>query len=425
MLRARRFPLVRNRRGSALAVTGVSLIVIMGVMALVLDGGLLMAERRHAQSVADASALAAAYSLFNHYTLEKGLDPNGTAATIARAIASDNGYANDVTTSTVTVNIPPLSGMFLGKSGYAEVLVRYNLPRCFSAVLGAGTMSVTARTVARGISSPTSPAILLLDPHMPLALNAVGNGNATVTGGGSIVVNSNNAQAGNSVGNGNVSATNINFSGSYSASGNGQFVGTVKTYAAPTVDPLSRLPVPNPATMTVQSGSNYQIHTAGTYTLQPGVYTGGITITASSGTITLNPGVYYMQGGGFFDTGGIDVTGSGVTIYNAPTSTNDQVKLAGNGDVTLSPPTSGTYKGVSIFQDRTSTAVIDLTGNGAMSLSGTIYSAGAEVDLTGNGSISLLGSQIIANNLNVAGNGAVNVNYDPYLSPVRDTRIVR
>ena len=172
--------------------------------------------------------------------------PAGRPRRRPAAIASDNGYTNDSITSTVTVNIPPVTGAFIGKSGYAEVIVQYNQPRCFSALWGSGTMSVTARTVARGISSPTSPAILLLDPSMPKALNGTGNGNVTVTG-GSIVVDSNNSQAGILTGSGNVSAPNINFYGNYGTSGSGQFLGTVKTNVAPTADPLSGLAVPDPA----------------------------------------------------------------------------------------------------------------------------------------------------------------------------------
>src|SRR5258708_7426488 len=113
MMRSYRFHLVRSRRGSAMAVTGVCLVVIVGVMAIVFGGGLLMMERRHAQGVADAAALAAAYSLYNNYGVDKGLDPSGAAATAARSIASDNAYTNDGTNSTVTVNIPPLTGSFI------------------------------------------------------------------------------------------------------------------------------------------------------------------------------------------------------------------------------------------------------------------------------------------------------------------------
>jgi hypothetical protein len=131
-----------------------------------------------------------------------------------------------------------------------------------------------------------------------------------------------------------------------------------------------------------------------------------------------------MQGGGFAISGGLALAGAGVMIYNAPAQSSDQIKLSGNGSLTLSPPTSGTYKGVAIFEDRTSTATIAVTGNGSMNLTGTIYSPKAEVDLTGNGGTDVMGSQIIVKNMKVSGNGVVNVNYPAIGSPVRDTRIV-
>jgi hypothetical protein len=399
-------------------------VAMVGILAVILDGGLLMSEHRHARAVTDSAAVAAAYSLYTNYSKNQGSDPNGAAKTAALNYAAANGYTNDGTTSTVTVNIPPLSGAYVGKAGYAEVLVQNNQTRLFSAIWGTGTMAVAARTVARGISSPSSPAILLLDPSMPKALQDTANGNITVTG-GSIVVDSNNVQAGYLTGSGNVSAPNINIYGNYATSSSGRFVGTVQTGVAPTPDPLSNLPVPDPTTLTVQSTSNYQISSSGNYTLQPGVYQGGIAINGPSpGTVTLMPGIYYMQGGGFSDSGGLNLTGSGVMIYNAPVHNSESVKLTANGSLTLSPPTSGPYKGIAIFQARSATAAVDITGNGSMNLTGTIYAAGANIDLTANGGANSIGSQIIADSMTVTGNGSVNVNYNGSGSPVRDTRIV-
>jgi hypothetical protein len=415
---------IRSRRGSALAVTGICLVVVAGILALVFDGGVLMAEHRRGQAVSDAAALAAAYNLYNNYAQNKGTDPWGAAAADAKAIASGNGYTNDGTTSTVTVNIPPASGPFKNKNGYAEVNVQYNQPRYFSALWGAGTMSVTARTVARAVSIGSGPAILLLDPTMKASLNVTGQGGITATG-GSIVVDSNNSQARVITSSGNVTAPNINFLGGDYTSNTGQFVGTVKTGVARTADPLSTLPEPVKNSLTVQSTSTLQISSSGTYTLQPGVYTGGIKIAAPGpGSVTLAPGIYYMDGGGFQLTGSINLSGSGVMIYNAPLHSSDVVALTGNGSVTLTPPTSGTYQGISIFEERSGTASVAVTGNGSLDLEGTIYAAGAEVDLTGNGGTNVMGAQIIANNMKVTGNGAVNVDYTKNARPARDTRIV-
>jgi hypothetical protein len=258
---------------------------------------------------------------------------------------------------------------------------------------------------------------------MPKALDSSGNGLVSLTG-GAIVVDSNSSDAANITGNGDVVAPKINIYGNYVTSNTGTLAGSVKTGVAPTPDPLSRLPTPDPTTMTVQSGSTYKINGSGHYTLQPGVYNGGIAIGATSGLVTLNPGIYYMQGGGFADTGGISVSGNGVMIYNAPTKSSDVIKLTGSGNVTLSPPLSGTYKGITIYQDRSSTSILSISGGGALNLTGTVYAARAEVDLAGSGGTNIVGSQIIANNMNVTGKGSVTVDTSPAGPPIRDTRIV-
>ena len=118
-----------------------------------------------------------------------------------------------------------------------------------------------------------------------------------------------------------------------------------------------------------------------------------------------------MQGGGFSLSGNGSVTGSGVMIYNSPNSTSDTISLSGNGSVTLSPPTTGIYQGITIFQDRTSSAPVALTGNGSMNLGGTVYAAHALLNLTGQGSNNNYGGQYIVYDLTVTGNGAVNMTW--------------
>ena len=61
-----------------------------------------------------------------------------------RAVVATVAVVALVVISIVTVNIPPLAGQFTAKNGYAEVIVQHNQPRCFTALWGAGTMSVTS-----------------------------------------------------------------------------------------------------------------------------------------------------------------------------------------------------------------------------------------------------------------------------------------
>src|ERR1022692_167606 len=101
-----------RRPGTVLVMFTVCLIAIMGLVALVIDGGLLRAEQIRIQAVADSAALAGASQLYQNYSTSNGKDTNGSAAKDALAIAADNGYANDGINFTVVVNIPPASGQY-------------------------------------------------------------------------------------------------------------------------------------------------------------------------------------------------------------------------------------------------------------------------------------------------------------------------
>src|SRR5262245_49352250 len=187
----------RNRRTAAIAVlVAVCLAVILAFVAISMDGGGLLEERRQAQATADAAAMAAAEDIFLNYPRNKGIDTGGNALTKALAIAAANGFANDGTKSIVTVRTSPqtyLGGPNQGATlpkGYVEVTVQYNQPRYFSGFLGTGAIPVSARSVARGKWEPAYVGIHVLDPHQKGALNAVGGSIANVTGGAKVIVNS-------------------------------------------------------------------------------------------------------------------------------------------------------------------------------------------------------------------------------------------
>ena len=71
------------RRGNVTVLVAVCLTGILGVTAIAVDGGLLLANRRAAQAAADAGALAAAIQTFTDWpsqtSVQQGLDPSGTA----------------------------------------------------------------------------------------------------------------------------------------------------------------------------------------------------------------------------------------------------------------------------------------------------------------------------------------------------------
>jgi hypothetical protein len=393
-----------------------------------------MDDRWHAQAAANAGALAAAAELYANYHLNQGLDLNGAATKSALTTVAANGYNNDGTTSTVTVNIPPLAGDHIGKPGYAEVIVQFNQPRNFSTVFqlfnsaATGTIPVTARAVARGIMQANSGAgIIILNRDVQKALNVTGPGDVTVKS-GPIIVDSDDPNAAVITGDGNVSAPEVDITGKspgYVEAGKGVFTtsptsGNIKTGMAPTPDPLANLPAPDPSTMPTQSSKTLNINTD--TVLQPGRYTGGIGI--AGGNIVLSPGIYYMDHGGFSVSNG-NVTGSGVMIYNDPTpGSGDKVTITG-GSFNLSAPTTGTYQGMMIFQARDADNVpVAITGPGGSQMIGAVYAPSSPVAVTGAGG-AIVGSEFISDTLTVTGAGPFSVDWagNPGL-PKRDIRLV-
>jgi len=400
-----------RRRGISLVLLVVSLVAVLGVLAVSLEGGLLLSERRSTQAAADAAAMSCAADFYYNWYLNHGTDPGGTGRNCAIYTASQNGYNNDGTTNKVTVNIPPLSGPYAGKAAYVEVIVEYYHTRGFSSLFGAGTVPVRARTVAVGKPAAGEFGILVLDPVGKSAFNANGGGTVTINK-TPIIVDSANQEGSIAGGGSHITAPSFQLVGNYSTSGGGSFTGTINTGVRPVEDPLKYLPVPDTSSMTKQSNKKQQL-TSGTTVLYPGIYKGGIS-ASSSANVVMMPGTYYMDAGGFQFTGSGSLTGDGVMIYNYPgNGQSNDVTIAANGYVHLSPPTSGIYQGILLFQDRTSNVAANISGGSNMDITGTFYFAGAALNVTGSGGFANFGSQYISYDLNVQGNGQVYVDWDP------------
>jgi hypothetical protein len=158
--------------------------------------------------------------------------------------------------------------------------------------------------------------------------------------------------------------------------------------------------------MTVQSNSLITLSGSNSRTLNPGVYNGGISMSGSS-SLTLNPGVYYINGG-IGMSGPSSISGTGVFIYNTGTGA---VNLSGTGNISLSPMSSGTYAGLTMFQDRSKTTSATMSGGSNISNTGTFYFPSATLTLSGSSGVSVVGAQVIAKNLAFSGTSGIKVTY--------------
>lgn len=402
------------RRGTVAVLTALCLMAVMGFAALAIDAGLLHNDLRAAQAAADAAALAAASNLFANYPSNQGSDASGSAAAEAKAAAAANGFNNDGTTNAVVVNIPPQSGDHVGLAGYAEVIITQYQQRGFSAIWSSDALPVRARAVARGQWAASNIGILVLDPISSGALTDNGSGAASTTG--KILVDSNSPTGAVSTGGGSLTAPEFDLSGvpGWSTSGGGTFIGPILSGQVPTPDPLFYLPEPDPSTLPVQSTKQVKLENSGSLSLEPGVYQGGIKVTG--GNLTLAPGIYYMQGGGFSFSGTGDLSAAGVMIVNAPAdknTNNDVLSITGNGAIDVSPMTTTIYAGISLWQTRTSTNTVTVSGGGPGSaMSGTFYAQHGLLKVAG-GEGAGVGSQYISWNLDITGSAGMNIQYNP------------
>jgi hypothetical protein len=400
--------------------------LILAIVSLAMDGGRMFDERRHAQAAADAAALAAAVDLFNNYATNSGLDPSGTAVTAALASAAANSFANDGVKSIVKVNIPPKSGDFSGQSGYAEVIITSNLTSSFSSGLTGGKSPVKARAVAVCPSKAAGTADVLLLATLGPAVTLSGNATADIAG--TLTVNSTDPAAVTLTGNATLITDSTSVVGGYRADVYTTLRGSISTGASSTADPLAKLAVPPTKTTTTttikgktrtittpiptRSSATLYYYSGDVATLNPGIYIGGISASGDA-NITLKPGTYFIEGGGIKLSGQSSLTANGVLIYNTSGSGLNYpgpISLSGGTQVNWTAPTSGTYKGIALFQDRSVTTKVQASGGGSMHIDGTLYAPGADMVFTGSSSATdQFGTGVIASTVTVTGSGRVTI----------------
>ncbi len=403
----------RRRPGTSMVWLAVCLTALVGIVALGLDGGRMMEERRRAQAAADAAALAAAKQGYDQLFANPSRTPSPTNIVQAGTQSlTSSGYVNNGTTTTLSVQVGPSSGQFKGNTSYVEVIVDNAVPATFGRIFTRRDPVIAARAVAR--FDRHHMGLLALQPTGPNAL-VIKNVSLDVTN-EIIQVNSNDSSAVVISGSGSLVGLVLDLVGNLLGGllgllgallGGG---GTVNANVPPAPDPLASLPAPVMSSLPIASGGVLVVN--GSTTLQPGIYTGGIQI--NGGTVTLQPGIYVINGGGLTVANSASLVGNGVMIYNTGGLAVGSIDVKNNGSITLSPPTSGPYAEIAIFQDRKANAKLRLRGLGNVSITGVLYAAAAPVQIVGNGQPGgdILGC-IICYSLTASGSGTIQLNQNP------------
>ena len=167
-------------------------------------------------------------------------------------------------------------------------------------------------------------------------------------------------------------------------------------------DPLDALPIP------FGNCDHQNIAIAGgAQTLQPGVYCGGLKVSAGA-TVTLSPGVYVIRGG-LFDVANATVLGQGVTIGLSDTGAKINWQQA---TIHLEAPRSGTYTGMVIVGARIP-AQHAIT-NSELDIYGVVYMPNGELTWENSGDYTPKAKWTvwITDGFSWLGSGTIHVNFD-------------
>ena len=382
--------LLRDERGSAIAMFAVFLMAGVGFAAIAIDGGYLYSLKNKLQTTADAAVLVAVSELPDTDVARtaaivmagKNMAPGEHGAVLASADVVTGNW--DTGTRMFTAGGTPLDAVRVvtrrsQANGNAAGLF-------FARILGFNQVDVETTAIAMLRSG--DGCVVALDPSADNALSV--NGNAVVTMDCAVYVNSTGAAGLVHTGKACLTAAAIMVVGDYTGS---CLYPTPNTGMASMTDPLKDLKPPSDIDVCDHDGL---VEVLTDTTLSPGVYCGGIFIS-SDASVIFNPGIYVVDGIGLRIFGNSTVTGDEVAFYFPPTMPGviekggknpppQSIKIAGTSSVTLSAPTSGDYEAILFYQDRdTPSNFVNLFEGGAdMALTGVIYAPNTNVKFAGN-----------------------------------------
>ena len=371
---------------------------LCGVAGLAIDAGSWYASERKMQAAGDAAAIAGAYEVLW-----------GGDAEAMEAAAKADATLNGIDLPAVTVNSPPSTGPEMTNPSAVEVIIQQNAPGFFSSLFMSGD---TVGIVTRSVAGPVTGVPICLLALETLAAKGVHVSSSTLNAVGCMAhANSENSSAMQLGAGDSLTAEEITVVGDVSGAG---FSPQPETGAIAIADPLAFLSPPTygacdePTTYSVAGGA---------VTLDPGVYCGGIDISAGA-DVTFEPGIYVIKDGTLKAGGSSFIHGDGVGFYL--TGFGAEVDVSGGSQISFSAPADGEMAGLIFYQGPDSTGTKSSFSDSDLRLEGTLYFPDQQVDID-NGSTTAtpgLFTVLVAQSLHMHSNASITLNSDYAASTV-------
>jgi len=392
----------RNERGNVLILAGFAMPLIVGSAGLAVDTVQWALAKRQLQRAADSAALAGVYALVqasSSQTAAQAVDYELNIGTPAN-LASRNASGYTLTAANRQISYPA------GASWTNPVRVELAVDQ----IPSFSSMFIPSVRIAAGATAATiSTGVYCVVSLVNTATTGIrATGNAHINMGCGMITNSTSLDAAIATGSSSVTATPIAAVGAIPASthwnGAELLPFTVKQndpYAGkniPSFDPSTCVDVPNQPSTTVNRTSD-----SGVVCLND---------LWAKGTVNLGPATYVINGGSLRANSGAVLTCTGCTIIltNSDTSTTatfGTVDLNGGARINMTAPTTGTYAGILMYQDRRAPAGETnlINGNSDSTMSGALYFPKQELDITGSSGLDFNCAQFVSWTVNFSGNG--------------------
>lgn len=402
MKRSNPLPSLPGERGQAIILIIFSVIGLLGMAALAIDGGSAYIDSRRAETAASAAALTAALT-----RIEGG---NWRAA--ALATAATNGYANDGVTSIVELNTPPLSGPHAGNAEYIEVIITSHMRTYFGSVIGFPTITNVVNVIAHSKPAEVGEmfggyALVSLAPASDcedkIAFAIHGESTINFEGGGLFVNSSNPQCAFVSYGNGSI---RVRDNSPITIAGGAQVQKPQLITPYPFQTGASFMPYPPPYELPkFGCGERMaEINEEFPHIMSAGNWDEDI--FPPEGVTFLEGGVYCIGGDFIFDSGTLE--GSHVTFI-----VDGDVKFGSNAEFDLSAPMTGNHAGLLLYMPMGNRGVMHLNGNTNSMFAGMILAPSAYIRINGPHSVhgAAYHSQIVGYRIESNGQSSIVIKY--------------
>lgn len=434
----------KSESGQAIVLLVFAVVGLIGFTALAIDGGMLFADRRHAQSASDAASLAgggfAALALENYFIDHDNFDcdnpqlnpsnPNpNSLVNQAVTVALNRAFSNDYTSAQVTVTAECEDEGPIFDEKYLEItthITRETKTSLIHFVFNGPTVNQVESTVR---VRPRTPLAL---GNAILALNEAGcygNQNGVILGGSSGTFLHDGGIFSNGCLKCDGSATShevvvepnppygIYFVDTSMGCGLNELDPPADTFPNPIPQEFWDIdPPPDCSGLDNYSMNDFDEDEEGWVTLLPGIY--NKIDDGSIEKIRFEPGLYCVTG----SPNAIKIStayfeGIYVTFY----VTNGGVQITGTGDedqrsILQAPPQNSNsapaLDGVLIYLAHGNDSNIKITGNAYSEFTGTIFAPDGDIEVIGTGDTTApFGTQLIGQNVRIGGNAFIDINF--------------